>query len=210
MKSGIYTITNIINQKIYLGCTTNFYKRKHQHFKELKKGTHKNQYLQNSFNKYGEDFFVFQILVTCPKEYLASEEHYWATLLLVHNKKYGYNQRPTHPYGMIVKTSEIIEKCRKKMIGRKLSKESIEKRTKTRRENAKKLGYYHSPLTKLKMSKSRTYKLTKEVKEKIKNSLKGRKQDLQHIINAVEGRKGYKHSEETKNKIGNGNRKIKL
>lgn len=211
MKHGIYTITNTKNSKIYLGCTTDFYKRNHQHFRELRLGTHKNQHLQSAFNKYGEGVFVFEILLTCPKEQLTSEEHYWANLLKVHDKRYGYNHRPTHPYGMIIKTPEIIEKHRQKMLGRKLSKESIEKRTATRRKNARVKGYYHSDSTKKLMAQKRSsYKISEETKEKIRKTLKGRKLSTEHIENAVQGRKGYKHSKETKNKIGNANRKIRI
>lgn len=206
MKTGIYTITNLINQKIYLGCTFDFSKRKHQHFKELKLNIHKNKHLQSSFNKYGEEFFIFEILIECDKQQLISEEHYWGNLLRVHEKNYGYNNRPTHPYNKIIVTPEMKEKQRLKMTGRKLSKESINKRTETRKKNALLNGFYHSPSTKLKIGrKGKT--VTDEVKKKISKTLTGVKKTKEQIQNVINGRKGYKHSQETKNKIGNANRR---
>lgn len=98
MKSGIYTITNIINGKIYVGYAINLNRRWSQHLSEIKNGSHSNSYLSKAIKKYGIDSFKFEILVECDIEFLASEEHYWATILKAHNKDYGYNLRPTHPY----------------------------------------------------------------------------------------------------------------
>lgn len=57
----IYEIINSINNKRYVGCTNNTKKRKYQHFRELKKGVHKNGYLQNAYNKYGNENFKFKV-----------------------------------------------------------------------------------------------------------------------------------------------------
>lgn len=202
MKTGIYTITNIVNGKLYLGCTIDFSKRKHDHLKKLRTNSHKNKHLQDSFNKYGEQNFRFEILVECTKEMLASEEHYWSNLLKIHDRKFGYNQRPTHPYNKIVQTPETIEKMRNSLKGRKLSEESIRKRTETRKKN----GYKHSEETRKKIGR-KGRKMSDEAKAKMISKLKGRVLSEEHIRKAVEGRKGYKHSEETKNKIRDGRRK---
>lgn len=58
----IYKIENQINGKIYMGQTVRFNKRKTSHLIELRKNQHKNPHLQNSFNKYGEENFVFSIV----------------------------------------------------------------------------------------------------------------------------------------------------
>lgn len=59
---GVYKITNIVNLKFYIGSTNNLKRRYHCHYCSLRGGYHTNEYLQNSFNKYGEDSFVFEIL----------------------------------------------------------------------------------------------------------------------------------------------------
>jgi GIY-YIG catalytic domain/NUMOD1 domain len=99
MISGIYTISNVNNNKIYVGYANDLMRRKHRHFHRLRKKVHENTHLQKAYNKYGKDALVFEILEECPVELLPSQEHYWATLLNVHDPTYGYNIKPTHPEG---------------------------------------------------------------------------------------------------------------
>lgn len=97
MKSGIYTITNLINGKIYVGLSNDIEVRFLNHKRELKNLEHYNTYLQSSINKYGLDNFEFDILEYCEEQFLCSQENYWCNMLNTHNDKYGYNLRPTHP-----------------------------------------------------------------------------------------------------------------
>jgi len=62
IKSGIYKILNIKNNKVYIGSTTNFNKRKNEHLKRLRKNKHENKYLQRAFNKYKEDNIKFELI----------------------------------------------------------------------------------------------------------------------------------------------------
>lgn len=62
IKPVIYSITNILNNKKYIGCAVDFNKRRIRHLSELRCQRHHSSYLQNSFNKYGEPNFVFEIL----------------------------------------------------------------------------------------------------------------------------------------------------
>lgn len=65
-KYGIYGIRNLVNGKIYVGKTTmNFGDRWDSHRACLRGGYHGNNYLQRSWDKYGEDNFEFIILVDC-------------------------------------------------------------------------------------------------------------------------------------------------
>jgi group I intron endonuclease len=60
---GVYEIKNKVNGKRYIGSTImSFSKRLEHHRCLLKNGTHKNAYLQNAWNKYGEDNFEFNII----------------------------------------------------------------------------------------------------------------------------------------------------
>ena len=59
---GVYKITNTVNAKFYIGSTNNLKRRYYSHYCSLRGGYHANEYLQNSFNKYGEQAFTFEIL----------------------------------------------------------------------------------------------------------------------------------------------------
>ena len=62
-KFGIYKITCKVNNKIYIGSTEVCFKQRFKkHKQRLRNNYHENDYLQKSWNKYGEDNFVFEIL----------------------------------------------------------------------------------------------------------------------------------------------------
>ena len=59
IKTGIYIIKNILNNKKYVGSSTNIGKRWRDHKWYLKENKHHNSHLQASYNKYGLDSFEF-------------------------------------------------------------------------------------------------------------------------------------------------------
>ena len=85
MISCIYEIRNKINNKIYIGSTVDFKKRKATHLKELRQGKHANSHLQNAWNKYGEDNFSFKIIERCSIENLLIREQYYINLFYGEN-----------------------------------------------------------------------------------------------------------------------------
>lgn len=74
---GIYCIENLKNNIKYIGLSRNIEQRWKQHKYKLKSGTHNNTYLQNAWNKYGEDNFHFYILEECSQEELNNKEQHW-------------------------------------------------------------------------------------------------------------------------------------
>lgn len=61
--SGIYTITNKVTGKLYIGESLDIYRRwNDEHIPQLRKNHHYNRELQNDFNKYGEENFSFEVL----------------------------------------------------------------------------------------------------------------------------------------------------
>lgn len=62
LKSGIYKITNIKNNRIYIGSAKMFKERYRQHFAALKSNKHSNYFLQADYNKCGFDAFIFEII----------------------------------------------------------------------------------------------------------------------------------------------------
>lgn len=81
MKSGIYKIANKINGKIYIGKSLDVKERKYSHFYKLRKNEHGNQYLQVSFNKYGEENFEFSIIEFVADNLLNIREIYYIDTL---------------------------------------------------------------------------------------------------------------------------------
>ena len=68
---GIYKII-FSNNHYYIGQSININRRFSQHKRDLKKGTHTNNRLQNCYNKYGEP--VLEVLQECSKEELDTIE----------------------------------------------------------------------------------------------------------------------------------------
>lgn len=64
---GIYKIQNIITGDIYIGSSKNVRNRLKEHFNNLKNNKHVNRIIQNSFNKYGENNFSFELICKCDK-----------------------------------------------------------------------------------------------------------------------------------------------
>lgn len=96
MKSGIYIITNIVTHKVYVGSAVNIKLRWNKHKHLLKENRHHSKHLQNSYNKYGTDNFIYGILEYCDdKLLLIGREQLWLNYFECYNHKYGYNVSPT-------------------------------------------------------------------------------------------------------------------
>ena len=78
MTQVIYKIINLVNDKFYVGSTTNKKVRFRQHRKLLRGGNHHCKHLQAAWNKYGEDKFDFRVVEEVPEaESLHAAEDVW-------------------------------------------------------------------------------------------------------------------------------------
>lgn len=125
--SGIYMIKNKTSTKYYIGRSVNCNERFSKHKSLLRNGNHINNHLQNAWNLYGEDDFIFEIIDESENDKLPYLEDYWCRLLKTHNREYGYNIEPTNPCGKTCISLETIEKIRKANIGKKVSEETRNK-----------------------------------------------------------------------------------
>ena len=66
--AGIYYIQNKVNGKRYIGSSVNLRRRISKHFSLLANNRHHNHPLQNAYNKYGPEKFIYGILEVCNKE----------------------------------------------------------------------------------------------------------------------------------------------
>jgi group I intron endonuclease len=105
--SGVYKIINIVNNKCYVGSSVNLRKRCREHILRLRSNKHPNSYLQSSFNKYGEESFIFEYLeevLDC--KLLLRREGHFITLLCPE-----YNLALLNPEGY----KTLSEETRKKI-----------------------------------------------------------------------------------------------
>lgn len=140
MKSGVYKITNILNNKIYIGSSINIKSRWSKHISDLDRNKHPNKHLQHSYNKYGKNKFIFSIELLCLPKYLLEYEQFYLDSL---QPDYNYYKVAGSPRGRIVTEEtrrklsiantgkKLAEKDRVRMqtvnIGRKRSKETKDK-----------------------------------------------------------------------------------
>lgn len=89
--SCIYIIKNITNNKVYIGKTACFITRQKEHLRKLKSGKHVNKHLQFSYNKYGKDVFIFNVLEECDEIIINDREKYWITFYNSTTDSKGYN-----------------------------------------------------------------------------------------------------------------------
>ena len=125
IKSGIYIIENLINHKKYIGSSNNIIKRFQYHKCVLRQNKHHTHYLQNAWNKYGEENFEFYILLECDQDMLLAWEKEAFRLFKCCEREFGYN------LGLNPTTTEHSEETKTKIgIGNKGKKVSLETRKK--------------------------------------------------------------------------------
>lgn len=151
MTCGIYYIKNLIDGKIYIGQSVNIEKRWKEHIQALKSKNHRNNYLQNVYNKYGEKELEHKIILVCEKEELNEKESFYILEFnsLVPN---GYNLTNGGDSQFEI-SSETRKKLKESKLGSKNpmfgitpSPETLEKRSKSLL--GKNLGKKHSEETK--------------------------------------------------------------
>jgi group I intron endonuclease len=168
MESGIYEIYCSANDKFYIGQTNNFSRRFAEHKKRLKskKMKHHCLYLENAWQKYGENFFHFRVIEECRLDKLNEREQYYINLL---GKDNLFN------IGLVAEAPKrgvkLSEETKNKLsilnsgknnpnYGKKLSKETRKKISESR--IGKKNWQFGKPIE-------------EKTKQKIRDSLKGEK-----------------------------------
>lgn len=192
LKSGIYCIENINNNKKYIGQSVDILTRWNHHRNMLKSNSHPNKYLQSTWNKYGEESLKFYVLEYSNVEKLDELEIYYINLYNTTNREKGYNMKTGGQNG----GSHYTEESRKKMSEsqkkylsnpdniERLRKQSLdmwknqEYKQKRCGENHHLYGKHHSEETKKKLSAANKGRISKpvsdETKEKISKANKGK------------------------------------
>lgn len=196
----IYCITNVINDKQYVGQAVIKSKRWKDHKSSLNVGKHNNRYLQAAYNKYGKEAFVYTVLEILPTTLNLNErEQYWIDKLNTVAPN-GYNLNPTAASAIGFKHTEETK-----------LKWSEQRKGKIRSEEARKnIAEGHkkrkpvSDETKLKMRLAQLgSKKSEETKAKHAARMqgndwnKGRKQTPEEVVIRKTANLGKKRSPET-------------
>lgn len=200
--TGVYKICNLINGKMYIGSSKNLVNRATNHRKNLKDNKHSNKHLQSSYNKYGGENFIFEVIEYCDN--YVEREQYWMDLFDVNNPKKGYNKRLKAETNS-GRRFKLSDEHRKKISIRQLARRDeiakwasefhkgkiVSKETKNRMSKAQK-GRVISEETKRKISKSTMKKVIDYTSGKIWENSKSCAEELNvssdTIRNWIKGR----------------------
>jgi len=165
-RSGIYKIFNKNNGKFYIGSASDLGSRFRRHKIDLRRGNHKNKYLQNAWNKHGEESFDFIVIeyLEKNKKLIIEREQYWLDRLMAVDAGYNISNKASSQLGFrhSKETKAIIS-----WHSRNQSEESRRKR-----------GDY-----------TRGKKMSPECRAKRSAKMMGRKLTPEHLTNL---RSGYK------------------
>lgn len=188
----IYKITNLTNNKIYIGKTVlSLERRMQQHLSKSKKNT--TMLISRAIAKYGiQNFKVEQIDSSNNESELNKLERYWIDFYHSNDLTIGYNLTGGGDGGDIIKNlpnkEEIYSRRADSNRGKKRSAEF--KKQNSVRHKGKKL----SDDTKQKLRAANIGKITSSaIKQKISKSLKGRKFTDTHKLNISIATKGKPH-----------------
>lgn len=204
--TGIYKITNILNNKVYIGQAIDIQSRIREHKELLNRNCHTNNHLQCAWNLYGEDKFIFSTVEKCDEKILTQREQFWIDFYGGINSDNTYNQRDAGSHGTHSEETKLkISKAQKgvpKKSGRKVSKEGKLSLSLSH------IGKYPSMETRQKMSIAQIgRKHTEETKRKIAEKNKQRYINNPELREEMSKRMtGRVFSEEHRYKLGNSNR----
>ena len=91
--SACYRIINLVNKKIYIGSSTHIKSRWNGHKNLLRNNKHSNKYFQSSWNKYGKESFLFEIILYCSPENCIFFEQKLLNVYKPYLRDNGYNLR---------------------------------------------------------------------------------------------------------------------
>ena len=175
---GIYLITNKKTGHFYVGSSNCIQRRWYEHTSTLNRNVHGNLYLQNAWNKYGSENFLFEVLEQCDESLLAEREAHWIAYYDSLNRAKGYNLTDVERRSLSEETKRKISEAHK---GKKLSEETKRKLSE--------------------INTGRTFNLSEEAKRKISEGNKGKPKSVSHRKSLSEAQKNKRKNLEWLEKI---------
>ena len=179
--SGIYYLQNTENSLCYIGSSVDIRNRVRVHFSDLLRGEHHSQKLQNAFNKYGVDAFVWGVCEEVPPDNMSlmEKEQLWIDEL----GHYNICKVAGSPRGV---TMELSDDERKRRSDR--AKKLVASLTKEQREYALARA----------LDAKRGVPLTPEHRKKLREATKGRKLEGAHLDGVIKAVKSRTYTDEEK------------
>ena len=200
MTTGIYKITNLVNNKVYIGASKNIEKRWSSH-------RNGRTAIAEDLQTFGLDNFKFEVLLECPEDMLAQWERDMICLYDSDDPEKGYNCKNDRPYSL--KNSEVRRGKPSGMKGRSLSEETKRKISETLKGHTTwNKGIPHLEETKRKISEAnKGHVVSEETRRKICEAHRGishTEEERRKISETLKGHKawnkGLKVSDETRRK----------
>jgi group I intron endonuclease len=168
--AGIYAITNVKKNKVYIGQSKNTTKRIRKQKEMLRRGCHFSEELQHDWHECGEEAFVFTVLEKIKdgdKKILTDREEYWIeyfrneTPSETYNKNLGFH--PSEAAREKIRQANLGDKNPKYWLGKHRSEET--KRKLSEAHKGLQAGEKHPMYGKPGYWKGK--KMPKEIREKI-------------------------------------------
>lgn len=212
MPSGVYSITNKVNGKLYVGGAVCLSSRWNRHLHDLRRGQHHSGKLQHAWGKYGESAFEHRVILICAKEHVNYYEQ--RALEVLDAQARGYNILGHAGSSLGYRhTPETKHKLKALMLARAPTYGipcSDEKKRKIGDANR---GRVASEQTRKKLSIARQGKTpskgmrhTEEAKARMSAMRKGVKRSPEAVAKTARTNTGRRCSDETKQKISTANK----
>ena len=226
MGSGIYALKNVVNGKRYIGKSENIEKRCLSHFNKLRRGDHVNAHLQASYDKYGIESFISEVLEQCTISKLNKREQHWISKLKTTDKKFGYNKTFGGTGGRL--SADSLKKMADSLRGRRLSHQQRQAISRKHKRNKVNVGAKNGMFGKIPWNKGKTIftdpvlkamgeaskqrhaihgspitgiRRSKKTRRKMSKGMRGLVKSEEHKRKLAESLRGRKLSEKTRLKL---------
>jgi group I intron endonuclease len=196
--TGIYRILNLNTEESYIGSAKDILQRWRDHKKRLRKGNHHSQKLQNSWQKHGEDVWLWLIIEICTVAELVTKEQWYMDQFDAFGR--GYNMTPKAASTLGIPCSEATKlkigyaNCHRVWTGQSLA--NLKAAMKGRKAWNKGIPFPEE--VKIKLRESAPARKSLEHRKHIGDSHRGIPKKPESVEKQRNSLMGHKQSEETK------------
>ena len=209
---GVYAIEHIESGRKYVGSSSNVSRRLSRHVSNLNFNRHHSKHLQAAWNLYGENAFVFLMILECKSDETLEFEQLEIDMNNSYENGFNCAKFSTAPMRGRVQTEEAKAKMRESHKNRNpISEETRENHRKAaieREAKKKENGHVVSLETREKLSQSGKGRVfSKEVREKISIANKGHILTEEQKAKQILALTGRKLTDEHKKAVSDGGKK---